>query len=99
MCISLASIKLRFKPVNRVYFVYAATGGPRGLIDSSNHVIASLFVFFPVFFGAVAFFLACGAWIPVFNDIFNLDIWIYRREIMNEQGVQEGRPQEIDWGG
>lgn len=80
-----------------VYFVYATFGGPRGLVESSNHVVASLFAFFPVFFGVVAFCLACGTWLPAFNDIFNLDTWTYRREIVNEQCIQEVRPQPIDW--
>lgn len=62
-----------------IYFLYAATGGPKGLIESSNHVIASLFAFFPILFGVIAFCLAWGVWMPVFSDMLDFSTWAYRQ--------------------
>lgn len=60
-----------------IYFLYAATGGPRGLIESSNHVIATLFAAVPIFFGVVAFFLAWSVWVPVTGDFFDFVVRSY----------------------
>lgn len=62
-----------------IYFLYAATGGPRGLIESSNHVVASLFAFFPILLGVFSFCIAWEVWVPVFNDIFDFSTWAYRQ--------------------
>ena len=62
-----------------LYFTYAATGGPRGLVESSNYVISSMFAFFPIFLGIVAFFWAWGVWVPVFNEFFDFSTWPYRQ--------------------
>lgn len=62
-----------------IYFLYAATGGMRGVIESSNHVIAALFAFFPIVFSLIIFVLAYGVWVPVLGDFFTLDMWAYRK--------------------
>lgn len=62
-----------------IYFIYAATGGPRGLVESSNYVTSSMFAFFPIVLGIVAFCLAWGVWVPVFNEFLDFSTWSYRQ--------------------